>query len=528
MPRAAIYVRRSSDSEDRQVQSLPAQIHWAREICARVGIVNPLVIEERRSAKTPGRPAFNKLLALIATGDVDTVVCWKADRLARNALDGGSILYALESKKLTRIITSDRIYLGQADEEFILHLELGLSAKFSKDLSKNTQRGMADKWRRGEWTGIAPLGYKNVRDGHDHGIVVVDEKAAPYVRKLFEMAATGNYSLLRLATIAEEEWRLNFVRRQRANSRRKGIPLNTIYRILKNPFYYGVMRVKGQFYNGVHPPLISKTLFDRVGEVLAGRCTSAERPQKKAFAFAGLIRCGSCGRRLSAYLKVKPSGRTYTYYVCSNRSKGRCAEPQMVEREYDAVIDAALRRLRVSADDKELCLRMFSELIDARIAAVEAGRGQLVQEIASYEERNLRLLDLLLSSTITQEDYQRKRAEFSEQLATAKLKLQVGGSDVQERIELARKYLSALPDDVSMFATYEPQEKKAYLRMLGIELVAQGKKVLVHAEEPTSIFLDRPTLPIWGQLVKDVMTYFLDSSIVRFFGTDDSDLSIAA
>jgi hypothetical protein len=271
------------------------------------------------------------------------------------------------------------------------------------------------------------------------------------------------------------------------------------------------MRVKGQFYNGVHPPLVSKTLFDRVGEVLAGRRKTAERPQKKEFAFAGLIRCGSCGRRLTAYVKTKPSGRTYTYYVCSNRSKGRCAELQMVEREYDAVIDTALRRLRVSADDKNLCLRMFSELVDARVAAVDAGRSQLVEEIASYEERTARLLDLLLNSTITQEDYQRKRAELSEQLAAAKLKLQVGGTDAEERIELARKYLLALPDDVSIFATYGPLEKKTYLRMLGIGLVAQDKKVLVHAEEPTSIFLDRPALPMWGELVKEVMTYFLET-----------------
>ena len=529
MPRAAIYARRSSDAEDRQVQSLPAQLHWAQESCAHLGITNPIILEERRSAKTPGRPEFNKLLDLIRRGEVDTVVCWKADRLARNALDGGSILYALESKKLTRIVTSDRIYAGEADELFVLHLELGLSAKFSKDLSKNVQRGMSDKWRRGEWTGFAPLGYKNVRDGHDHGIVVVDEKAAPHVRKLFDLAASGNYSLQRLATIADEEWRLNLVRRQRENSRKRGIPLNTIHRILTNPFYYGAMRVKGRIYGGAHSPLVSKDLFDRVGDMLAGRRTTAERPQKKEFAFTGLIRCGGCGRRLTAYVKTKESGRSYTYYVCSNRSKGRCAEPAIVELEYDAVIGHALDRLRLSAEDKVLCLRVLGELAEMRLAGVAGDRDRLLEEIGKHDEHNQRLLDLLLSATITQEEYQRKRSELGERVAAARLKLESCTAGVRERIELARKYLSALPDEVSMFGAYSPGEKKAYLRMLGIELVAHDKQVLVHAEKPTSVLLDRPALPVWGSLVEEVLTYFLDSKVPGFIGgTHESEITQGA
>lgn len=517
MPRAAIYARRSTDTEDKQVQSLPAQLFWARDICGRNGIVDPLIFEERRSAKTPGRPEFNKLLNLIQKGEVDTVVCWKADRLARNALDGGSILYALESKKLARIITSDRTYAGQADEEFILHLELGLSAKFSKDLSKNTKRGMEEKWRHGEWTGIAPLGYLNRRDDRNHGTIVVDGRAAPYVRKLFELAATGNYSLLRLAQLAEEEWRLNFIRRRRANSRRRGIPLNTIQRILRNPFYVGMMRIKGQMMPGSHPPLINKALFDRVQDVLAGRRVSAERPQTKSFAFSGIIRCGGCGRRLSAYTKVKPSGRTYTYYICSNRSKKRCSQPQIVEHEFTAAIEDALMHITLTPEDKENCLRVVGELAAARLTTAGEEKDRLIAEITAFEHQNRRLLDLLLEGAISQDDYNYKRAELGAQLAAAQMKLGVFSADFQQRIELARNFFSALPEGVSDFQAAENEGKKGIVRSLGLELIAEDKKVRVHAEKPTSILLDRSASPMWGQLVNEVMTYFLDSSILRIF-----------
>ncbi|HEY0161031.1 MAG TPA: recombinase family protein [Thermoanaerobaculia bacterium] len=519
MPRAAIYARRSTDAEDKQVQSLPAQLYWARDICARNEIVDPLVFEERRSAKTPGRPEFNRLLSLIQKGEVDTVICWKADRLARNALDGGSILYALESKKLGRIITSDRIYMAdQADEHFVLHLELGLSAKFSKDLSKNTKRGMEEKWRNGEWTGIAPLGYLNRRDERNHGTIVVDGRAAPYVRKLFELAATGNYSLLRLATIAEEEWRLNFIRRRRMNSRRRGIPLNTIQRILRNPFYVGMMRIKDRLIPGSHAPLINKALFDRVQDVLAGRYVAAERPQTKSFPYSGLIRCGGCGRRLTAYTKVKPSGRSYTYYICSNRSKKRCSEPQIVEHEFTAAIESALLHLVLPREEKELCLRMVEELATARRATAGEERNRLLAEIDVFERQNKRLLDLLVEGAISQPDYNFKRAELNEQLASAQMKVRVFSEDLEQRIELARAFISGLPEGISEFQTTDAEGKKEYVRRLGLELVAQDKKVHVHAEKPTAILMDRSALPIWGQLVNEVMTYFLETSTPRFFG----------
>lgn len=524
MPRAAIYVRRSTDAEDKQVQSLPAQLWWAKDTCARNGIVDPLIFEERRSAKTPGRPEFNKLLSLIQKGEVNAVICWTADRLSRNSLDGGRILYALESGKLTSIITSTRTYAGQADEHFILHLELGLSAKFSKDLSKNTQRGMEEKWRRGEWTGFAPLGYLNRRDERNHGMIVVDGRAAPYVRKLFELAATGNYSLLRLARLADKEWRLNFIRRPRANSRRRGIPLNTIHRILRNPFYVGMMRIKGRLIPGTHQPLINTVVFDRVQDVLAGRAIAAERPQTRSFPYSGLIRCGGCGRRLSAYMKTKPSGRVYTYYICSNRSKKRCSEPQMVEHEFTTAIEDALAHVILTPEDKENCLRIVGEISAARLATAGEEKNRLIAEIAGFDRQSKRLLDLLLEGAVSQDDYNYKRAELGEQLAAAQMKLGVFNEDLRQRLELARRFFSELPEAISVFQSASADGKKGMIRDLGLELIAEDKKVRVQAEEPTSILMDRSALPMWGQLVKEVMTYFLDTSTPRFFGLSHDDL----
>jgi len=222
MPRVAIYARKSTESDDRQVLSLPAQLAWAREVCRAHGFGDPLLFQEARSAKTPGRPEFDQMMQLVAKGEVQIIVCWKADRLARNARDGGTVLYALETKHLAQIITADRTYNGVADDELVLAIELGLSSKYSKDLSRNVQRGLEEKWRRGEWTSHAPIGYKNVRENADHARVVLDPVLAPKVQELFRLAATGNYSVNDLTAIARDEWRVN-LRRLWRHSAPRGI-----------------------------------------------------------------------------------------------------------------------------------------------------------------------------------------------------------------------------------------------------------------------------------------------------------------
>ncbi|MEO7919948.1 MAG: recombinase family protein, partial [Thermoanaerobaculia bacterium] len=410
--RAAIYARKSSDSDDKQVLSLPAQVGWARERCRDLGLSAPLVLEESRSAKTPGRPAFNRLMALVEAGKIDTILCWKADRLARNALDGGRVVWALETRTLERIETSDRTYGGKSDEVFILGLELGLSAKYSKDLAQNIRRGMAEKLKRGEWPGYAPLGYKNVREGADHSMIAVDERTAPLVSELFRVAASGTISLSELAKRATDEWGLRLPRR-RPNTPERGIAVTTLHFVLRNPFYYGAMRMTGQLYAGTHTPLVTKETFDRVQEVLSGRRTMAERPKRLRFALTGLLRCGKCGRNLTAYAQKKPSGKAYTYYTCTSRMRGRCDLPPLSEPRALAPVRDTLSKLALTRPDLDLALGRLAELRERAGADIASRRGSLDARIAASKKTQADLLDLILAGTVTRADYERKRAELT-------------------------------------------------------------------------------------------------------------------
>src|SRR5262249_47953515 len=110
-PRFFMYLRKSSESEERQQASIPAQERELTEFAKRRGFnVIGKPIQETMSAKRPGRPQFNRMLDVLAEGEADGIICWHLDRLARNPLDGGRLMQALGDGIIKEIVTPNRSY----------------------------------------------------------------------------------------------------------------------------------------------------------------------------------------------------------------------------------------------------------------------------------------------------------------------------------------------------------------------------------------------------------------------------------
>ena len=117
-PTYIIYARKSSESEDCQVLSIDAQIAELKNLAARRGFVVADILKESQSAKSPGRPVFSRLVERITRGEVTGILCWKLDRLARNPVDGGSIIWALKQHGL-HICTPTQSY-STAEDNIII------------------------------------------------------------------------------------------------------------------------------------------------------------------------------------------------------------------------------------------------------------------------------------------------------------------------------------------------------------------------------------------------------------------------
>lgn len=110
-----------------------------------------------------------------------------------------------------------------------------------------------------------------------------------------------------------------------------------IRRMLLNPFYYGHFEYGGEVYEGKHPPIISKALFDKVQEVLETR-TRHIAPERVPKIFTSLMRCGECGRMVTAEVQ-----KSHTYHRCTKKSKAaKCSQPFLREEELDRQLSALL------------------------------------------------------------------------------------------------------------------------------------------------------------------------------------------
>lgn len=156
-----LYVRKSTDVEGKQVLSIAAQIAELKEFAARMGIYIVDVIIEKETAKKPGRKKFNIMLERIENGEANGILAWMPDRLSRNSIDSGKIIYMLDEQVLLDLKFPHFWFENTPQGKYMLANEFNSSKQYVDNLSVNTKRGLREKLRRGEYPGLAKLGYYN-------------------------------------------------------------------------------------------------------------------------------------------------------------------------------------------------------------------------------------------------------------------------------------------------------------------------------------------------------------------------------
>ena len=142
-----IYARKSTDDEERQILSIDAQLDELRMMAARDKLEVVREYIESQTAKKPGRPIFNEMLKAIKRGEAQAILAWHPDRLARNSVDGGRLIYDLDTGQLATLKFPTTWFENTPQGKFMLSIAFGQSKYYVDSLSENIKRGLRKKLR---------------------------------------------------------------------------------------------------------------------------------------------------------------------------------------------------------------------------------------------------------------------------------------------------------------------------------------------------------------------------------------------
>jgi len=294
---------------------------------------------------------------------------------------------------------------GSSGDEIYKAVARNMAAEYSRELARKTIQGMYRKAKAGSWLGgIAPYGYRVVRDDRGFGSLEIHDKEAAVVREIFVLAGKG-WGHKRIATHLNKKGIPSSEAAQKRNelSRNRNVdgrwPAGTIAAMLRNPVYKGLYRwnkkarvdcfdwkLEGQGtveigkirsglqafkrFEGVYvdrskpvaewvvkdkavPAIVEPDFFDRLQGRFQKRGTWARGNYVK-YLMAGGLKCASCGNpcfghRYGKILKISGKRAFYEYYRCGGDvRKGthpRSSQP-MIKREAidDVVVAGILKR----------------------------------------------------------------------------------------------------------------------------------------------------------------------------------------
>jgi len=181
--------------------SIEAQLFELREYARRENLEIVREFQEAKSAKKPGREKFAEMIDEIEKSEGVGILAWHPDRLARNSVDGGRIIYLVDTGKIVSLRFPQFWFEPTPQGKFMLQVAFGQSKYFSDNLVKNVKRGIRQKLRRGEWLTLAPFGYVNnpkTRQIEPH------PAKSKIVARAFEEFAKGTHTLKSMSEFLAE------------------------------------------------------------------------------------------------------------------------------------------------------------------------------------------------------------------------------------------------------------------------------------------------------------------------------------
>ena len=469
-----LYARKSTEDEERQIMSIEAQLVELEEFAKRENIEIVEKFIESKSAKKPGREIFNKMMSKVyTTKEPVGILAWHPDRLARNSIDGGQIIYCIDTEKIASLRFPTFWFEPTPQGLFMLQVAFGQSKYYSDNLSENVKRGIRQKLRRGEWCTLAPFGYVNNPKTRN---IEPEETKSRIIAKVFEEFASGNYNL---RTIAE---RLSFW--GLVSKTGKLLCKASIMRILTSKAYLGIIEHNGECFEGSFPAIVSKATFDKVQEVLKLRARPRHSKKSHGFPFVGLFRCGECGAMITAQYAKK----TYRYYRCTKRL-GHCSQSYLSELQLAEQLKQELSKVALCEDWKEKMIAQVEIWEKEAKSSSHIFVQNLEGKIKTSDEKLDKLINAFLDGDIEKDTYLKKKEELIETKKDLCGQKSDFGRKGNNWIEPLKEWIFSAHQAEKLAFSNDLHEMKSFVKKIGTNHQLFNKKMSFQFKAPFNILL---------------------------------------
>jgi DNA invertase Pin-like site-specific DNA recombinase len=411
--------------------------------------IDAIIVEEftdaGESARSADRPELQRMLAYLANNPVDYVIVHKIDRLARNRLDDLSISLAMEDAGVQLISCTENIDKSPAGK--LTHGLMALIAEwYSSNLSQEVKTKTMEKVKQGGTVNKVPLGYLNVRqltEGREVRTVAVDEVRGPLVVWAFESFATGEWSLSAITEALQAEGMTTLPSARMAE---KPIPRSTVHRMLRNPYYTGVVMRNGARYPGIHEPLISNDTFEKVQAVLDAHNVAGDRVRVHDHYLKGSVFCRECGGRLCITKTKNRHGTEYLYFFClaNYRRRTVCHQKAISVELVEAHIEDKWAHVQLEPEYASL----LRELIESEL---EASRGEnkkigvrAARRLASLNEEKEKLLRAHYADAVPLDLLKKEQTRIAGEIQAVERKLASADANFDNIKDLLERCLDLL------------------------------------------------------------------------------------
>jgi site-specific DNA recombinase len=325
--RCAIYTRKSTEEGlDQDFNSLEAQREAGEAYIQSQAHAGWTALATRYddggySGSNLDRPALQRLLADIQTGQIDCVLTHRVDRLSRSLLDFARLMETFEQHQVAFVSVTQHFNSGTSMGRLVLNVLLSF-AQFERELiAERTRDKMAAARRKGKWGGGLPvLGYDVDVSSKK---LVVNEEEAVRVRAIFALYLQHRGLLPVLAELARRGWCTKQTRTKEGHVHGgRSFTRSSLYRLLTNVTCIGRVRYRNEIHPGEQPAIIDSKTWQEVQGLLAengpGRMGTERTPSEALL--QGLLFCRPCGCAMTP-AQVSRGNRLYRYYTCSGAQR---------------------------------------------------------------------------------------------------------------------------------------------------------------------------------------------------------------